>query len=742
MAASVLFVVALSLSSFSLSSTGKTLLGGSLCTRGPGHWCQNVETAQSCDALKYCQQKVWKAQDNQETAAAAAAASSTVSSVPAIPLDKAVEVVPMVKIGQAAKAIGPSAESSSSVSSSLDLCTYCEEVVNYAKILLGNPDAEKEIEGLLEGMCEQLGPLKEPCQEFIRQNIEKIVHTLAHLDTKSVCVQLHMCSASDGNQNAKNVLAPLRFLACGKCRSLSFGLLEKLQSSADALSKLSVDLCHLTGRDDILCHHHAGIFLASAKVVGSEDYFCSFLCGKGEVPLTCDAKLALKETKTTTASPASTTTSGPNPQPPACTQCIDALSTVKENLVAKLACLETKLTTYCDAFPPLAAECKAAVEGFFKPLHAQIDALVPKDICVQMGVCNPADFKMVPNASLCLTCEQSVNYAKILIGEPGVEAQVEQVLIGMCQNLGPLKGGCVRYVEDNLQQIFDKLKHVDTKTICVDLGFCAASKGKNFFKQPVDLIPGGILGGVNRPILEIHEEKEGGKEEAVKKSDSVVRLTGEKPKIQRVEVQRADSKISVVKMEKGAAAPAKPALELPQMSCFTCKFIMGEGKRILEEDSTIDQLTKLSETICNDLKGDLKAQCVDFLSLYAKTYIKLSIDQLNPEQVCAIMGACDAGPAPTSPAIPGNPLLCFGCQHGLQALSDYWRKDQGLQAKVQNLLQSACLKLPHESAIQECVDEVDVMFPVFAKLVANLNAKMVCHNAGVCPDLTWKNGLY
>ena len=381
MAASVLFVVALSLSSFSLSSTGKTLLGGSasLCTRGPGHWCQNVETAQSCDALKYCQQKVWKAQDNQEAVDAASSASSTISSVPMIPLDNAVEVVPMVKIGQAAKAIVPSTKSSST--SSVDLCTYCEEVVNYAKILLGNPDAEKEIEGLLEGMCEQLGPLKEPCQEFVQQNIEKIVHTLAHLDTKTVCIQLHMCSASEDNQIAKNVLAPIRSLACEKCRSLSFGLLEKLQSSADALSKLSVDFCHLMGRDDILCHHHAVIFLASTKVVGSKDYFCSFLCEK-EVPLTCDAKLALKETKTTIASPA-TTTSSPNPQPPACTQCIEALSTVKENLVAKLACLETKLTTYCDAFPPLAAECKAAVEGFFKPLHAQIDALVPKDICVQ-----------------------------------------------------------------------------------------------------------------------------------------------------------------------------------------------------------------------------------------------------------------------------------------------------------------------------------------------------------------------
>ena len=59
----------------------------------------------------------------------------------------------------------------------------------------------------------------------------------------------------------------------------------------------------------------------------------------------------------------------------------------------------------------------------------------------QMGVCNPTKFKLSPNPTLCLTCEQSVNYAKILIEEPGVEAEVEQVLIGMCQNLGLLKDG-------------------------------------------------------------------------------------------------------------------------------------------------------------------------------------------------------------------------------------------------------------------------------------------------------------
>ena len=51
---------------------------------------------------------------------------------------------------------------------------------------------------------------------------------------------------------------------------------------------------------------------------------------------------------------------------------------------------------------------------------------------------------------------------------------------------------------------------------------------------------------------------------------------------------------------------AKKDLELPQMSCFTCKFVMSEGKRVLEEDSTVQQLANLAETVCKDLQPDLK----------------------------------------------------------------------------------------------------------------------------------------
>ena len=99
-------------------------------------------------------------------------------------------------------------------------------------------------------------------------------------------------------------------------------------------------------------------------------------------------------------------------------------------------------------------------------------------------------------------------------------------------------------------------------------------------------------------------------------------------------------------------------------------------------------------------------------------------------------------PDPSPSSHTGNPILCFGCQHGLQKLSEYWRQHRDLQARVLKAMQSTCLQLPEEKSIQDCVDEVDVMFPVFSQLLAHLDAKKACLNAGVCVSLQWKEGLF
>ena len=67
-------------------------------------------------------------------------------------------------------------------------------MVNYAKSLLENPAAEKQIEAVVSGMCSWLGPFQGVCESLIKENLSDLLHMIAHADAKHVCVFLHMCS--------------------------------------------------------------------------------------------------------------------------------------------------------------------------------------------------------------------------------------------------------------------------------------------------------------------------------------------------------------------------------------------------------------------------------------------------------------------------------------------------------------------------------------------------------------------
>ncbi|ERL84968.1 hypothetical protein D910_02391 [Dendroctonus ponderosae] len=35
------------------------LVGSEKCTRGPGYWCKDRQTAEECKAVQHCETKVW-----------------------------------------------------------------------------------------------------------------------------------------------------------------------------------------------------------------------------------------------------------------------------------------------------------------------------------------------------------------------------------------------------------------------------------------------------------------------------------------------------------------------------------------------------------------------------------------------------------------------------------------------------------------------------------------------------------
>ncbi|XP_031562328.1 prosaposin-like [Actinia tenebrosa] len=126
-------------------SAGSFKVGTIKCTFGPSYWCQNYKTAKECDAVKHCQDNVWK-----------------------------------VKV------------------SSNATCDECVAVLTFLKKEIMNPDFEKTVEGYLEQVCSSFGALADECKAIIEQYAPLIFQELANLmgDPKEDCTKLGLCAAS------------------------------------------------------------------------------------------------------------------------------------------------------------------------------------------------------------------------------------------------------------------------------------------------------------------------------------------------------------------------------------------------------------------------------------------------------------------------------------------------------------------------------------------------------------------
>jgi len=126
-------------------SAGSFKVGNVKCTFGPSYWCQNYKQAKECDAVQHCQEKVWK-----------------------------------VKV------------------KSNETCTICQDAMVALKAVFANPDIQKQITGLLEGLCTNAGSLAAECKALIDQYAPLIFQEITQLlaNPKQICTELHLCSAS------------------------------------------------------------------------------------------------------------------------------------------------------------------------------------------------------------------------------------------------------------------------------------------------------------------------------------------------------------------------------------------------------------------------------------------------------------------------------------------------------------------------------------------------------------------
>jgi len=620
--------------------------------------------------------------DHVETEAESSSGES-VRGVPMMKLEPAVDFVPMLKVEKLAHAVGDDVKS--------DACTYCEEAVNYAKILLSNPNSKQEVEQVLLGLCKQVGAFKEICDQFVEQHLDQLIDKIAHMDTKQTCISLHLCAGPSDFRTLMSSVAAAS--TCNACKSfVRNGVMPHLSASGSERD-FALGACHSLGFDNLLCHKHLANFLAIARTRLSaggsrqaeeaEESVCRVVCRPGTTAeweqclatTTEDEATSVPTTLTTEAPP----TQEPPPQPPACKRCIAALTLIKSDLTKKLGCLEGKLTAACSLLPPLKAECTAAVAAFFAPLKDKVAKVKPEAVCVKVGVCIP------------MTTTKSTTTTKTTTTTTTTTTTKPDLKLGeLFGGIGPV----IPAAEDS----FPDLE---------------------------------VFGG-NRPDFSImlEDAQKSAATKASKADDGKIRVGGKRPSAASAVGIHRQQPSQVQTMD---SVPRQAALG--GAACSVCTYLIND----LKASWTVVSKEELKAVLmkgCAEMPNKQRDECIDFMGPHLDSLVDDIVKKIPAEEICRIQGiacpkACPSDEAcPLKSKFPSDSMRCYACKFAAEELKDVW-SNPNVPSTINNTLHSICLKLPVEFQTQ-CHGAIDQTFPIIDGMLKEMQPEAVCASIGIC----------
>eukprot|EP00047_Mylnosiga_fluctuans_P001443 m.220372 g.220372 ORF g.220372 m.220372 type:complete len:226 (-) comp10367_c0_seq1:50-727(-) len=128
-------------------------LGSDKCTWGPSYWCSDMNAANTCGALAYCQSKGFLLEDNKVSTAK-----------------------PVASPGE---------------------CKLCLLAINGLDGKLTKNSTVQEIEAALDGACSNFGAFKAPCETLVKKYTPELISVLINdVNATRVCQKVHLCPAT------------------------------------------------------------------------------------------------------------------------------------------------------------------------------------------------------------------------------------------------------------------------------------------------------------------------------------------------------------------------------------------------------------------------------------------------------------------------------------------------------------------------------------------------------------------
>jgi len=171
------------------------------------------------------------------------------------------------------------------------------------------------------------------------------------------------------------------------------------------------------------------------------------------------------------------------------------------------------------------------------------------------------------------------------------------------------------------------------------------------------------------------------------------------------------------------------------IGCGACTFFFDSFTTFLEGDtSVLNNVVAAVQKICTQFPAAIEPQCIDFLAQYGTASLALTIEQLDPKQVCTEMKACDASDAKAMAAIPAEKASlnqCATCATFMDAFQKEIYSPTG-QQEIITQLDKICVLLPAPYNTQ-CSNLLTTYSSFLFEALASLTADTVCPLINMCP---------
>jgi saposin len=181
------------------------------------------------------------------------------------------------------------------------------------------------------------------------------------------------------------------------------------------------------------------------------------------------------------------------------------------------------------------------------------------------------------------------------------------------------------------------------------------------------------------------------------------------------------------------AAPEKTVTVKISPECVLCEFIMRELSSLLAKNATEVEIIAALDKVCSLLPSKIEQTCLDFVNTYGPAIIALLRQELDPAQVCTLLGLCTK--TDETPVLVEKPVkdaeVCLVCETLVQ-YAEALLEQNATVTEIETVVKKICNYLPDTMKTQ-CTHIVDEYGPSIINFIATkYSPKEVCTLVKLC----------